>query len=159
MPSITAVDISPLNVLSSIQKDEKPLTEAEKESKRKFTEQTTFLQNNAKLALAHAVDSRRRYDYEWMVRDLFRRGYQFSRYQPTTQTVILASRQSAKIPINITLAQMRSIRNQVTSFRPKFECLPKGTAPESETQARYAGKMLDYLFDHLNLKKKIKCFC
>lgn len=156
MAELTAIDISPLNVLSSIQKDEKPLTEEEKESKRKFTEQTTFLQNNAKLALAHAVDSRRRYDYEWMVRDLFRRGYQFSRYQPTTQTVILASRQSAKIPINITLAQMRSIRNQVTSFRPKFECLPKGTAPESETQARYAGKMLDYLFDHLNLKKKIK---
>lgn len=156
MAELTAIDSSPLNVLSSIQKDEKPLTEEEKEDKRKFTEQTTFLQNKAKLALAHAVDSRRRYDYEWMVRDLFRRGYQFSRYQPTTQTVILASRQSAKIPINITLAQMRSIRNQVTSFRPKFECLPKGTAPESETQARYAGKMLDYLFDHLNLKKKIK---
>lgn len=91
-----------------------------------------------------------------MVRDLFRRGYQFSRYQPTTQTVILASRQSAKIPINITLAQMRSIRNQVTSFRPKFECLPRNTTTESSTQARYAGKMLDYLFDHLNLKKKIK---
>lgn len=156
MADLTAIDISPLNVLSSIQPDEKPLTEKEKEAKRHYEEQTTFLQNTAKLALAHAVDSRRRYDYEWMVRDLFRRGYQFSRYQPTTQTVILASRQSAKIPINITLAQMRSIRNQVTSFRPKFECLPKTTAPESETQARYAGKMLDYLFDHLNLKKKIK---
>lgn len=126
------------------------------EARRQFTEQTEFLQNNAKLALAHAVDSRRRYDYEWMVRDLFRRGYQFSRYQPTTQTVILASRQSAKIPINITLAQMRSIRNQVTSFRPKFECLPRNTTTESSTQARYGGKMLDYLFDHLNLKKKIK---
>lgn len=155
MAELTNIGLAPI-VATSLQKDEKPLTEQEKESKRKFTEQTTFLQNNAKLALAHAVDSRRRYDYEWMVRDLFRRGYQFSRYQPTTQTVILASRQSAKIPINITLAQMRSIRNQVTSFRPKFECLPKGTAPESETQARYAGKMLDYLFDHLNLKKKIK---
>lgn len=156
MSELTNIDSSPLNVLSSLQKDEKPLTEEEKEAKRKFTEQTEFLQNNAKLALAHAVDSRRRYDYEWMVRDLFRRGYQFSRYQPTTQTVILASRQSAKIPINITLAQMRSIRNQVTSFRPKFECLPRNTTDESSTQARYGGKMLDYLFDHLNLKKKIK---
>lgn len=156
MPELTSIDISPINVISSLHAEEKPLTEKEQEAKREFTEQTTFLQNVAKLALGHAVDSRRRYDYEWMVRDLFRRGYQFSRYQPTTQTVILASRQSAKIPINITLAQMRSIRNQVTSFRPKFECLPRTTTEESSTQARYGGKMLDYLFDHLNLKKKIK---
>lgn len=153
---ITAIDISPLNVLSSIEQDKKPLTEEEKKEAQKYQDRREYLANNCKLALAHAVDSRRRYDYEWMVRDLFRRGYQFSRYQPTTQTVLLASKQTARIPINITLAQMRSIRNQVTSFRPKFETMPRYTTEESHTNARYSGKLLDYYFDHLNLKKKIK---
>jgi hypothetical protein len=153
---ITAIDISPLNVLSSIEQDKKPLSPEEQKEKDRLFAQHTFLQDRAKLALAHAVDARRRYDYEWMVRDLFRRGYMFSRYQPTTQTVLLASRQTARIPINIALAQMRSIRNQVTSFRPKFEVMPRNTQAESSTQARYSGKLLDYYFDHLNLKKKIK---
>lgn len=153
------MDISPLNVLSSVNQNrgaEKELTPEEKKEQQELFKQREYLQNTCKLALAHAVDSRRRYDYEWMVRDLFRRGYQFSRYQPTTQTVILSSRQTARIPINITLAQMRSIRNQVTSFRPKFECMPRYTSDESQVQARYSGKLLDYYFDHLNLKKKIK---
>lgn len=112
--------------------------------------------STCKIALKHSADARRRYDYEWMVRDLFRRGYQFSRYQPTTQTVILASRQTARIPVNIVAAYMRSIRNQVTSFRPKFEVLPRYTTKESEVVARYSGKLLDYYFDKLNFKKKIK---
>lgn len=153
---IQAIDLSPPGVFTSIEIDKKPLTEVEQKAKREMLEQTNFLQNTAKLSLTHAVDARRRYDYEWMVRDLFRRGYQFSRYQPTTQTVLLASRQTARIPINITLAQMRSIRNQVTSFRPKFEVMPRNTQTESSTQARYSGKLLDYYHDHLNLKKKIK---
>lgn len=156
MADITAIDISPLNVVSSIEQDKKELTPEEKKEQEKLLDQKHFLQDLCKLALSHAVDARRRYDYEWMVRDLYRRGYMFSRYQPTTQTVILASRQTARIPINITLAQMRSIRNQVTSFRPKFETMPRYTTTESQTQARYAGKLLDYYFDHLNLKKKIK---
>lgn len=111
---------------------------------------------DAKNLLQRSVDARRRYDYEWMVRDMFRRGYHFSRYQPTTQTVILASRQSARIPVNIVAAQLRSIRNQVTSFRPKWEILPRWTTEESKTQARYTGMLLDYIYDHLNLKTKIK---
>lgn len=111
---------------------------------------------NAKELLSRAVDARRRYDYEWMVRDLFRRGYHFSRYQPTTQTVILASKQSAKIPINFVASAMRSIRNQVTSFRPKWEVLPRYMTAESKNQARYTGMLLDYYYDHLNLKKMIK---
>src|SRR5882672_9199470 len=115
------------------------------------TERRMFL-SSAKELLGRAVDARRRYDYEWMVRDLFRRGYHFSRYQPTTQTVILASKQSAKIPINFTAAAMRSIRNQVTSFRPKWEVLPRYMTEESKTQARYIGMLLDYYYDHLNLK-------
>src|SRR3990167_6604090 len=151
-------DVSPLNVITSISGslDQKELTKEEIGELKERNEQRQFLENIAKVAQKHSADSRRRYDYEWMVRDLFRRGYQFSRYQPNTQTFILASRQTARIPINIVNAQMRSIASQVTSFRPKFEVMPRYTTTESEINARYSGKLLDYQFDHLAMKKKIK---
>lgn len=158
MPSMSYADVSPLNVITSLTEipDKQELTEEQKADLAERNEQRQFLGNIAKVAIQHASDSRRRYDYEWMVRDLFRRGYQFSKYQPTTQTVILASRQTARIPINITNAQMRSIASQVTSFRPKFETMPQNSSKESEVQARYSGKLLDYYFDKLQMKKKIK---
>ena len=151
----SSVDISPTNIVSS-DKKVAPLTAEEAKKAQEISDRRIYLANNCKTALTHAADSRRRYDYEWMVRDLFRRGYQFSRYQPNSQTVVLASRQTAKIPVNIVAAQMRSIRNQVTSFRPKYETLPRHATEESRVQARYQGKLLDYYFDHLNFKKKIK---
>lgn len=119
--------------------------------------QMDFLSNQAKPSFQSASDSRRKYDQEWLGRNLFWRGYQFSRYLPSTQTVVLAVRQSARVPVNLTTAYMRSIRNQVTSFRPKFEVLP--TVPNntsSQVQARYAQRLLDYYFDKLKLKMKIK---
>lgn len=137
---------------------EKKIKEPElsKEEEQELSDQRQFLAK-AKRELQRDIDSRRRYDYEWMVRDMFRRGYHFSRYQPTTQTIILASRQSAKIPINIIAAQMRAIRNQVTSFRPKFEVLPRpGAGTSGESQARYTQRFLDYWYDKNKIKTRIK---
>lgn len=122
-----------------------------------MTKQMMFLSNIAIPSYQASSDSRRKYDQEWLGRNLFWRGYQFSRYLPQTQTIILAVRQSARVPVNLTAAYMRSIRNQVTSFRPKFEVLP--TVPDNtsaQTQARYAQRLLDYYFDKLKLKMKIK---
>src|SRR5258708_1809887 len=119
------------------------------------SESRSFLAK-AKNLLHHSVDSRKRYDYEWMVRDLFLRGYHFSKYQPTTNTVVLASHQSAKIPINLMAIQVRSICNQATSFRPKWEVVPKHGTEESKTQARYIQILLDDIFKKQKLKKKIK---
>jgi hypothetical protein len=119
--------------------------------------QRNFLALEAKPSFTSAANARRKYDQEWIARNLFWRGYQFSRYLPQQQTVVLSSRQNARVPINLTAAYMRAIRNQVTSFRPKFEVLP--TSPNSQSsqvQARYAGRLLDYYFDHLKLKMKIK---
>lgn len=118
--------------------------------------QMDFLQT-AKDSFQAASDARTRYDQEWLGRNLFWRGYQFSRYLPQASTVVLTVRQSARVPVNLTAAYMRSIRNQVTSFRPKFEVLP--TVPNStsaQNQARYAQRLLDYYFDKLKLKMKIK---
>ena len=101
-------------------------------------------------------DSRKRFDWEWLTRDLFRRGYHFSRYNPSNKTVILATKSVTRIPINITHAQMRAIKNQVTSVRPKWEVFPQGLSDESVQNARYAGRLLDYYYDHLNLRRKLK---
>jgi hypothetical protein len=155
-PSLSNSDVSPLNVVTSLSDGELKLSASEQKERDEYREQRNFLTNICKTAFRHSSDSRRRYDYEWMVRDLFRRGYMFSKYQPSTMTVTLASRQSAKIPINIVRAQMRSIANQVTSFDPKFEIMPRNSTPESETNARYSGKLLDFYFDHLKMRKKIK---
>lgn len=155
--SMASGTLNPLMVSSTGKKKKNfPDIEETKEQLKELGVRKDFLSMIAKPSLKNAADSRRRYDYEWMVRDLFRRGYHFSRYQPTTNTVVLASRQTAKVPINIIAAQMRSIRNQVTSFRPKFEVLPRYTSTESQTQARYSGRLLDYVFEHLNFKNKIK---
>lgn len=124
---------------------------------KELAKQRDFLARVAKPAFQMAADARRKYDQEWMARNLFWRGYQFSRYVPASNTVVLTSRQSARLPINITAAYMRAIRNQVTSFRPKFDVMPSHQdSTSSTTQARYAGRLLDFYFDHLKLKMKIK---
>lgn len=138
-----------------VEEEQKHLTKEEKTQKEEAQKQSEFLRR-AKGLLRMSADARRRYDYEWMVRDLFRRGYQFSKYQPSTQTLILASRQTAKIPINIIAAQMRAIRNMVTSFRPKWEILPRSYSEGAKTQARYSQRLLDYTYDRLKLKTMIK---
>ena len=110
----------------------------------------------AKELFRTAEDSRKRYDWEWLSRDLFRRGYQFTRYNQQTKTVTMSTTSSAKIPINLTWSAMRSIKNQVTAFRPKWEVLPNGTSDEAKKYARYAGDTLDYCFIINRLKKKLK---
>lgn len=119
--------------------------------------QQDFLNRFAKPAFESAKNARRKYDQEWIARNLFWRGYQFSRYLPQTQTVVLSSRQNARVPINLITAYMRAIRNQITSFRPKWEVAPaNSTSPQSKVQARYEQRLLDYLWDHLKLKWKVK---
>jgi hypothetical protein len=124
---------------------------------KELEKQRTFLNQIAKPSFQSAKDARRKYDQEWIARNLFWRGYQFSRYLPQTQTVVLSGRQSARVPVNLVTAYMRAIRNQVTSFRPKWETMPRNTSSEfDKVQARYVGRLLDYYWDHLKLKMKVK---
>lgn len=103
-----------------------------------------------------AKSSRKKIDWEWVTRDLFIRGYQFARYNPTGNTFVLASRTKVRIPINLALAQMRSVKNQVTGFQPKWEVLPRRVDDESQWNAQCSGKLLDYLYRKLGLRRKIK---
>jgi len=105
---------------------------------------------------ASAAAGRRRYDWEWVVRNLYLRGYHFARYNSTTSTFTLGNRTKVRIPINLMWAQARAIRNQVTSFRPKWEVLPEKPTEAATENAQWSGKTLDYLFDKLALKRKLK---
>jgi hypothetical protein len=127
------------------------------EEEKELEKQRDFLARIAKPSFQAAKDARRKYDQEWIARNLFWRGYQFSRYLPQTQTVVLSGRQNARVPVNLVTAYMRAIRNQVTSFRPKWETMPRNTSSEvDKVQARYEGRLLDYYWDHLKLKMKTK---
>lgn len=103
-----------------------------------------------------AREARRKYDWEWVVRYLFVRGYQFARYERGTNTVVFTSRTGVKIPINLTQSFLRGVRNQITSFQPKWEVTPKVTTDRAFENARYSGKVLDSLYDTKQVKRKIK---
>lgn len=108
----------------------------------------------ARMLLQQSKSAREKYDRDWLSRDLFRRGYQFASQQGTSVTLTNSSQ--ARIPVNLTWAYIRSIKNQVTSFNPKWEVMPEFKGKQSEENARLTGKLLDYLFYKMNLNKKIK---
>lgn len=110
----------------------------------------------AKRLLSYAKNSRRKYDREWLSRDLFRRGYQFVSNNQRTGSIAMTSNANSRIPINLTWAFARSIKNQVTTFNPKWEVLPEYKGKKSESNARLAGKLLDNVFKKSNLNKHIK---
>lgn len=132
--------------------------EEEEEERKSIEEQALSLERmeKARRFLQHAKDARRKYDREWLSRDLFRRGYQFSSQNKRTGTVTMSSRANARIPVNLTWAYIRSIKNQVTSFNPKFEVMPEYKGKQAEANARLAGKLLDYLFNKNNMNRQIK---
>lgn len=138
------------------EKKYKPTEELEEDLASTFKIESQKRLQYAKDCFRAASESRRRYDWEWLARDLFRRGYQFSRYNPANRTVILASRQVTRIPVNLTAAAIRVIRNQVTAFRPKWEVLPAHAGEEAAQNARYSEKILDWIWRKERLKKKVK---
>src|SRR3990167_9641532 len=103
-----------------------------------------------------AQTARRKFDWEWLVRDLFIRGYQFARYSRTTNTFTFSTRNQVRIPINLVWSQMRSIRSQITAFRPKWEVLPQISSQQAIANADFSSRLLDYLYDKLQLRSKIK---
>lgn len=104
----------------------------------------------------NSQSARRKHDWEWLVRNLYIRGYHYGRYNRGTKTVTFAARTGVRIPINITWALMRAVRNQVTSFKPKWEVLPRVTTKSAMENARYSSKLLDFIYDKAHVKRKIK---
>ena len=98
--------------------------------------------------------ARRKYDKEWLSRDLFRRGFQF--VSSNGGAVTMSSTSNARIPVNLTWAFARSIKNQVTSFKPKWEVLPEFKGKRAEADARLSGKLLDNIFKRNNMSRLIK---
>lgn len=105
---------------------------------------------------AAARDQRRKFDWEWLVRTLYSKGYHYARYNRATSTVVFSTRTGVRIPINLVAAHKRGVRNQVTSFQPKWEVLPNITTESAMENARYSGKTLDYIYEKAQIKRKIK---
>lgn len=138
-------------------KEEKKLTKKE-EQELKNKEVLDDVQQTYKCKALEktAVESRRKFDWEWMVRSLYVRGYHFARYNRGTNTIVFATRTGVRIPINLVNAHLRGVRNQVTSFQPKWEVLPNVTTESAFENARYSGKTLDYVYKSAQIKRKIK---
>lgn len=110
----------------------------------------------AKKLFTQAKEYRRKIDWEWLVRQLYIRGYHFAKYNRGTNTVIFSTRTGVRIPINLVNAHMRGVRNQVTSFQPKWEVLPNVTTESAMENARFSGKVLDYIYEKAQIRRKIK---
>ena len=135
-------------------KPTKPVKETTEEEQA--VEQDRLLLQKCKLFKNQALESRRKFDWEWLVRNLYYRGYHFARYNRGTNTVVFSTRTGVRIPINLVAAHMRGVRNQVTSFQPKWEVLPSVTTESAMENARYSGKVLDYVYEKAQIKRKIK---
>lgn len=157
MAQVTSVKIGESDETKAM-KDKKYDVEAEIKAIKEKAERDSAGQRllHAQKCFRISSDSRRRYDWEWLARDLFRRGYQFSRYNAETKTLIMSSSKSTRIPINLTAAAMRSIRNQVTTFRPKWEVSPDTVSDDTTEDLPYIQKYLDNVWRVHRLKKKVK---
>lgn len=109
-----------------------------------------------KILEGNSREARRKHDWEWVVRQLYVRGYHFARYNRSSGTVVFSTRTGVHISINLVTAHLRGVRNQVTSFQPKWEVLPKVTTDDAFENARFSGKVLDYIYDRSQIKRKIK---
>jgi len=138
----------------------KPKEEPEEKEVEK-TEYDELAESKAQVVkckrLEQAVtDYRKKFDWDWMVRTLYVRGYQFARYNRGTGTIVFSTRTGVRIPVNLVHAHLRGVRNQVTSFQPKWEVLPNLTTDSAEQNARYSGKVLDHVYKQAQIKRKIK---
>lgn len=132
-------------------KEDKSVTPEELEA-----EQGRQLVTRCKKLEIQSQEQRRKFDWEWLVRALYVRGYHFARYNRGTNTVVFSTRTGVRIPVNLVAAYLRGVRNQVTSFQPKWEVLPNVTTESAFENARYSGKVLDYIYDKAQIKRKIK---
>jgi len=101
----------------------------------------------AKRILSYYKNSRRKYDKDWLSRNLFFRGYQFAQANQRTGAVTMTH---SKIPVNLTWAFARSIRNQVTSFKPKWEVFPDFKGKKAKSNERFVGKLLNSILKKNN---------
>ena len=128
--------------------------EKQEKTEEEIAEETLVLK--ARSLHNQAKEFRRKIDWEWLVRSLYMRGYHYARYNRGTNTVVFSTRTGVRIPINLVSAHMRGVRNQVTSFQPKWEVLPNVTTESAIENARFSGKTLDYIYEKAQIKRKIK---
>ena len=108
--------------------------------------------------LENAEKDRRKLTWDWYLDKQFIDGNHYTFYNAATNTIETPPRRrdSVRLVINKVNSSIRSIKNYISSFRPKWEVLPTNINEESIDNARKSGKLLDYLYDRLNIKRKIR---
>jgi len=128
----------------------------EESSEMKTMREELELVSDCKVKEQRAADDRQKYDWEWLVRQLYVRGYHFAKYNRDSNSVVFSSRTGVKIPINLVGAHLRGVLNQATSFQPKWEVMPAVTTDRAFDNARFSGKVLDWVYEKAQIKRKIK---
>lgn len=142
---------------TKIKEVKKIMTEDEEDAAEKAAiEKERSMVHKCKLLESQAKEARRKWDWEWTVRQLYVRGYHYAKYNRSTSTVVFSTKTGVRISINLVAAHLRGVRNQITSFQPKWEVLPRITSREAFANARYSGKVLDYTYEKAHIKRKIK---
>ena len=139
-----------------VKEKEKEIKKIEETEEEKQMRSDLDLITKCRTLEQRASEERQKYDWEWLVRQLYVRGYHFARYNRSSNTVIFSFRTGVKIPINLVGAHLRGVRNQVTSFQPKWEVMPTVTTDRAFDNARFSVKVLDWIYEKAQIKRKVK---
>ncbi len=106
-----------------------------------------------------SAESRRsNYDWKWFLYDLWVGGYHYAKWDKETRqiTSVNEGKGKVKITINMVYVTLRAVRNFVLRNRPRAEATPDDLTPENISEVINLNRYLDYLHDHLSLRRKIK---
>lgn len=102
-----------------------------------------------------AQKARQLRDFEWYMNYQFQEGNHYVYYNTTTNKLEKKPRQKGEVRmvINKVKSTVRAVQNYSTRFNPKWEILPGGLNPEVISNARRAGKFMDFFFrtQHLEI--------
>ena len=105
-----------------------------------------------------ARNERKQTDLKWYFNTNFVDGNHYIQYNSVSNSIETPPRKrgTIRLTINKTRAAIRSVKNYATRYQPKAEVVPGDLDEDTITNARRAGKLLDYLHIQLYLRSKIR---
>ncbi len=125
---------------------------------KKQKEELEILQGKLGKWGQQAEHQRSSHDWRWFIYDLFVNGYHYAKWDKATQQISTSVKDKGrpKIVINLVYVTLRSVRNFVLRNRPRAEATPDDLTAENVDDVININKYLDYLHDHLSLRRKLK---
>lgn len=97
-------------------------------------------------------------EIDWYVNYQYREGNHYTHYNETKKQIerIPKRKGEVRMQVNKFKSSLRAIQNYSTRFAPKWEIVPGDLDPDTITNARRSGKILDYLYRTLHLEIPIQ---